>query len=254
MKAIQARDENLRNSENKLIRKLKLSYNLIEKPNELYLKAWDFLKGHRDGLPNMKVKRSDLIHSSGPQATKSFKSFMESFHDIKEVKQLTSVLDRIIILETTSEEASNKLIKNKWTAVKISQSKTLEKYSQDIKNMNLNGIIADPVEKHNMISTLIKNDDDFVRNKFIGEQNKRRETESSDSLLDLDIRKLLQRRPGFPLSVIEQAIKEGLDINAFDKNLDATLLMYASSIGNLKLGQILVRKSASIDLRNVIFN
>ncbi|CAG9328440.1 unnamed protein product [Blepharisma stoltei] len=250
MKAIQIRDENTRNADNKMIKKIKLSYNLIERPNELFLKAWDFLKGAREAIPHLTVKRKDLANASAMSANKVFKQFIDNFHDIREVKMLMSVLDRIIIVETNTEEISTKFQKNKWTAVKSYQSSILEKYSQDIKNMNLNGITADPVEKHNMISTLIKNDDEFVRNKFIGEHQKKVETQNTENHQELDIRRLLQKKPGFPLSAVENALKEGVDINSFDKVLDMTLLIYAASIGNLKLAQLLVRKNGNLELRN----
>jgi ankyrin repeat protein len=68
---------------------------------------------------------------------------------------------------------------------------------------------------------------------------------------DLNIPVLLSKRPAFPLSFIEKTIDAGLDPNEVDKNLDETLLMYASRTGNLKLAQLMVKKRAIIDQTNV---
>jgi ankyrin repeat protein len=69
---------------------------------------------------------------------------------------------------------------------------------------------------------------------------------------ELSIQLLLAKRPAFPLTFVEKTIAAGLDVNAVDRKLDETLLMYAARTGNLKLAQLVVEKGAVVDQTNVI--
>jgi ankyrin repeat protein len=71
-----------------------------------------------------------------------------------------------------------------------------------------------------------------------------------NSLPELDIKVLIARNPGFPLSTVESEIRRGLPVNSLDPTLDETLLMYAARTGNLNMVKLLHKNLANLEFTN----
>ena len=217
LKTVQMRE----NTINKSMKKISLSYNHIEE-NELYIKAWESIKEIRANYPTIKTKKSDFLNASGAMLTKLFKSLCDKMIDNKEVKQLTYVLDKFEVKQDSEENLLNMSMRNK--------KEIYDSFKAVYENINKYKAFRSRVSR---LST------------------KKIKLKDLEEPRDLDITLLMAQRPAFVLSYIKKRLKTDLKIDAIDKKLDETLLMYASRTNNLNLCKLLISKNASLDIKNV---
>lgn len=72
----------------------------------------------------------------------------------------------------------------------------------------------------------------------------------NDKIKNIDINYIVNTKHVLIMSSIENALNNNIDIDARDNKTKDTLLMYASSIGSLKLCKFLISRNASINLEN----
>ena len=238
------------------IEEIRLSFNRIKQSGALYSKIWDVMKKGKEqprgfGLRNASPSRKNRVQ------TTTTSSLPQSGADLEEVKVLTSVLDRIVIenSEMTATEEEQRAKEQRWTVVAQYQSEVMKEFEHDIDSMlKKTTFFTDPIEKDNLVSTIFANEDKTVRNKLLlgrQEEGKKEEPKSQQIEEDFSLKHLFAQRPGFPLTYIEERLNSGLDVNSIDPTTDETLLLYGARTGNLKLVQLVLRKKADIEWRNV---
>lgn len=199
-----------------IVKHIDLSRNKIYGRSELYLKSWEYLKIYKEkALGPVLLDRKML--SFFPQYSKfslSIKEVSESLYGIREVKILCGTIDRIRILETTPAEILPNFLKSKANSIKQYIGSFGAPNSLHSKQGNKPGVLAH---------------DDSV-----------------------NISDLLQNRPSFPITSIEQLLKNGHNINEIDPRLDESLLMHAARSNKVKLTQYLIGKGANPNVKNVI--
>ena len=237
------------------IEEIRLSFNRIKSSAALYAKIWDMMKKGKEhprgfGLRNASPSRPGRVTSTPS-------TLSQSSADLEEVKVLTSVLDRIVIenSEMTAGEEEQKSKEQRWTVVAQYQSEVMKEFEHDIDSMlKKTTFFSDPIEKDNLVSTIFANEDKIVRNKLLlgrNEDAKKEENKEKHIEEDFSLKQLFAQRPGFPLTYIEERLSTGLDVNSVDFTCDETLLMYGCRTGNLKLVQLVLRKHANLDWKNV---
>jgi len=239
------------------IEEIRLSFNKIKNSAALYGKIWDVMKKGKEqprgfGLRNVSPGRRGRIAST------TSANVTQGGADLEEVKTLTSVLDRIVVgsSEMTAGEEEQKAKEQRWTVVSQYQSEVMKEFEHDIDAMlKKTTFFTDPIEKDNLVSTIFANEDKTVRSKLLlGRQEEAKKDEQKEQHLeeDFSLKHILAQRPGFPLTYIEERLSAGLDVNSVDPSCDETLLLYGSRTGNLKLVQLVLRKKADLDWKNVL--
>lgn len=92
VQAMKIRDE----TKFKKVKSVNLIHNLIEKPADIFLKAWDYFKPIRDFFPQNNLKAAELRRVSNSTATKIFST---AVGNIKEVQDLIEVIERIKVVD-----------------------------------------------------------------------------------------------------------------------------------------------------------
>ena len=285
MLAMKKRDEMIANNIAKVsqlhapqkLAKVNLNYNNLPAHTALIEKTLrHFKSGLKGTVAEMNITKKLLMRAVAKTVGQAFKVVNEAFTEIPEVKSIIGLLDRILIVE-------HKLTPEKFEELK---SKELAKYIYELKHPpppketqkqqseppspaqtqadksqpdNPDAVTTDkapPAQTDKPQPGKPDKAQPAKTNKPKTSKVHSRHALSTPDLAssltkELNIPFLLSKRPAFPLSFIEKTITAGLEVNAVDKNLDETLLMYAARTDNIKLAQLVVEKRAILDLSNV---
>lgn len=289
MLAMKKRDEMIANNIAKVsqlhgpqkLAKVNLSYNTLPVHTALIEKTLrHFKNGLKGTLAEMNITKKLLIRAVAKTVGQAFKVVNEAFTEIPEVKNIIALLDRIQIVE-------HKLTPEKFEELKV---KELAKYIYELKHPpppketakqpdqsespppaqaqadkpdNPDAVQTDKPPTAQTVQPAQTDKPQPGNKAQPGKANKPKSSKvhsrhalstpdlASSLTKELNIPFLLSKRPAFPLSFIEKTITAGLEVNAVDKNLDETLLMYAARTDNIKLAQLVVEKRAILDLSNV---
>lgn len=209
------------NNLNKSMKKISLNYNRLDQ-NELFIKAFEEIKEIRVKYPIIKIKKKDFAIGRGQQLNQMFHLLCDKMFDNKTVKQVTVLLDRTEVLMKPEEEILNLMNKNK---------KVLYERFKEIQ-FNLTR-------------------QESIKTRLARLSTRKVRFPSSDGVKELDITFIMAQRPTFTLSYIQKLVKNGLDLNAIDKNLDENFLMYAARTNNLSLCKLLISKQIGFEIKNV---
>lgn len=258
VEAIMTRDFELENNITKTFAdqplrfaRISLSYNKLASHTALLKKVMDYLKTtQRDALVELKITKKALLRAAAKTVGQAFRAVNATFAELAEIKTLTAVLDRIQIEHNdySATELESKKLEERATAVTDFHTQLQRLQS-----------LQEASEKASLFASVLHNDEKDLRRKHYAERMfKPKQTLSANELAgsltkELNIPLLLAKRPAFPLTFIEKTIAAGLDVNAVDKKLDETLLMYAARTGNIKMAQLVAEKGAVVDQTNVMF-
>lgn len=240
------------------IEEIRLSFNKIKSSAALYGKIWDVMKKGKEQPRGFGLKSTSPGRRGRVPSAASTSNVTQTGVDLEEVKTLTSVLDRIVIesSEMASGEEEQKAKEQRWTVVAQYQSEVMKEFEHDIDAMlKKTTFFTDPIEKDNLVSTIFANEDKTVKSKLLlGRQEEAKKEEQKDQRVeeDFSLKQLFAQRPGFPLTYIEERLNAGLDVNSVDPSCDETLLLYGCRTGNLKLAQLVLRKKADLEWKNVL--
>ena len=195
------------------IRKIDLSYNQIQS-NEIYACAWEELKVLKEKVIGpAPITKKDL--TSIPQGATLSQALRSISESLFDLREV-----RLLAL------AIDRIFIKQYNPEELTTIYESNKQTSIMFEKSPNS----PVFKKPVSKTIIEHDDNSI-----------------------DIHGLFENKPAFPLTQIELALRNGLNINGIDRKLDESLLMYASRNDMMKMVQILVNKLANLNLKNVIF-
>ena len=258
VEAIMARDFEIENNIQleapQKLSKVVLSFNQLSAHTALINKTMQFLiSKKKDIVSEMNITRTALMRApSAKTVGQAFKVVNEAFAEITDVKSLIAVLDRVQIEhhELTLGLLEKRKLEERFKHVQEQKARPPPPLPRDPALPPP----EDPPQSDNPAPDKPQPDKVKPEKPKPGKPKARHAATpdlASSLTKELNIPFLLSKRPAFPLSFIEKTISAGLEVNAMDKNLDETLLMYAARTGNLKLAQLMVEKRAILDLANV---
>lgn len=290
MLAMKKRDEIIANNIAKVsqlhapqkLAQVNLSYNRLPAHTALIEKTLrHFKSGMKGTVAEMNITKKSLMRAVAKTVGQAFKVVNEAFTEIPEVKGIIGLLDRILIVEHKLPPEKLEELKSKDLAKYIYElkhpppPKETKKQSDELESPPPAQTQTDKPQPDNPDPVQIdkaqpvqtdKPQPDKPDKAQPGKKIKPKSSKvhsrhalstpdlASSLTKELNIPFLLSKRPAFPLSFIEKTITAGLEVNAVDKNLDETLLMYAARTDNIKLAQLVVEKRAILDLSNVRVN